>query len=135
MIPIDPLVINLWPVILSFLLYGSTFHQLTSTFSIDGGNPLASSFRTFLHLLLSILIPLNCFSGRFFQSYLFLEDLLSPLLSVSISALIISGPFLLTLPFGAVLFSTRNLQCHNFLTSSLYGISFHGINHMVVDYR
>ena len=36
---------------------------------------------------------------------------------------------------GAVHFSARNLQCNYFLTSSLNGIFFHKINHMVIDYR
>ena len=36
---------------------------------------------------------------------------------------------------GAVHFSTRILQCKNFISSSLNGIFFHGINHMVLDYR
>ena len=36
---------------------------------------------------------------------------------------------------GTVHFSTRNSQYKNFLISSVNGMSFHRINHMVVHYR
>ena len=128
--------LTMGPIVMGYLIFTPFFPAFlltnclrgTVARSQNGGTRNLSQIRCWWIFFLKLLQKTTHWKFCLIQ-HKFVTD--PPQLSVSTSAPLFRANTIQ----GAVHFSTKNLQCNNFLSSSLNGISFHGINHLLVDNR